>query len=401
MTTLTRPKIRFASRVTGIQTSPTLVMLNRAREMQARGIDVIDFAPGEPDFDTPPSVAAAGKRAIDQGHTRYTNALGTAELRAAIARKYNECYGTSIRIANVIAGTGGKQELFNLMLALVSPGDEVIVPAPYWVSFPDQILFAGGIPRFAPARPENRLRTQLRDIEPLVSPRTRGLILNSPSNPSGAVIDRVDLEDIIRFCHDRQMFLVFDETYERFLYDGAEHTSAAAWFDDFPETIIAVNSMSKTYAMTGWRLGYAVAHEEVIEAIGRIQSHSTSNPSSISQFAAVEALASAGDEVRAMIDAYAERRKWLVPALNAIPGLDCDWPDGAFYVFPSVRGLYGVGGIDDSTSLSEYLLEQAHVAVVPGAAFGADDHIRISYATSLERLQEGVARIQVAVQKLL
>ena len=390
----------MARRVRDITVSPTLAVLNRAQELQARGVDVVDFGPGEPDFATPLSVSAAAKRAIDQGFTKYTNALGTKALRDAIAARYNRRYGTSIATENVITGSGGKQELFNVALALVAEGDEVIIPSPYWVSFPDQVSFAGGIPKFAKTDPQNGFRPTLADIESVASDRTRGVIINSPCNPTGAVINETELRRIVEWCASRDAFLMFDETYEFFVYEGRKHASAAKWFDEYPDTVIVVNSMSKTFAMTGWRLGWAVAHPDIIDNVGKIQSHSTSNPSSISQYAAIEALNGTDDEVKRMYDAYTERRAWLVPAINNLDGFCCTDPDGAFYVFPEVKGFFGRGGIEDSNSFARYLLDEARVAVVPGIAFGNDDFIRISYATSMDRLKEGMKRIEAALKKL-
>jgi aspartate aminotransferase len=401
MTATTRSPIRFTDRVTAMQESPTLVVLNRATELIARGVDVVDFGPGEPDFGTPGVVADAGKRAIDLGFTKYTNASGMRALREAIAARYNRRYGLSLTPEQVIAGNGGKQELFNLALALVRPGDEVIIPSPYWVSFPDQVAFAGGTPVFAQTSAENHFRVTLESIDAAGSDRTRGVILNSPCNPTGAVIREEELRGIIDWCVSRDAWLVFDETYELFVYDGNTHVSAARWFEQFPENIILINSMSKTFAMTGWRLGYAIAHPAIIAALGKIQSHATSNPSTIAQHAAIEALrGSVDDDVRAMYDAYCERRAWLVPALNSIPGIHCSDPDGAFYVFPDVRAFFGRAGITDSQSFANYLLDEARVAVVPGGAFGGDEFVRVSYATSMARLREGVKRMAEALGRL-
>lgn len=400
MTTTTQTPIRFSDRVTAMQESPTLAVLNRATALIAQGVDVVDFGPGEPDFATPRAVAEAGKRAIDQGHTKYTNASGTNALREAIAARYNENYGTKLGRQHVIAGNGGKQELFNLMMALVREGDEVIIPSPYWVSFPDQVAFAGGTPVFAELSSEDHFRPTMAAIEKVATERTRGVILNSPCNPTGAVIRESELAQIVEWCAARGAFLVFDETYEFFVYEGNRHVSAMKWFEQYPETVIAVNSMSKTFAMTGWRLGYAVAHPEIITALGKIQSHSTSNPSSIAQYAALEALKGGRGEVQKMYEAYCERRAWLVPALEAIDGVCCADPDGAFYVFPDISAFFGRGGIHDSQSFASYLLDEARVAVVPGGAFGADHFVRISYATSMERIREGIARIDRALQKL-
>ncbi|HEX6097959.1 MAG TPA: pyridoxal phosphate-dependent aminotransferase [Thermoanaerobaculia bacterium] len=402
MTTTTDPRrtIRFAERVTSMQESPTLAVLNRATALVAKGVDVVDFGPGEPDFATPRAVAEAGKRAIDKGFTKYTNASGIKTLREAIAARYNRRYGIQLGQEHIIAGNGGKQELFNIMLALVSEGDEVIIPAPYWVSFPDQVSFAGGKPVFARLDPDNQFRARLSDLEAVATERTRGVILNSPCNPTGAVIRESELEKIVEWCVARDAFLIFDETYELFVYDGNVHASAIRWFERHPETVIVVNSMSKTFAMTGWRLGYAIAHPEIIAALGKIQSHSTSNPSTIAQHAALEALTGVEEDVQQMYDAYCERRAWLVPALNGLPGICCTDPDGAFYVFPDVSAHYGKHGITDSTSFASYLLDEARVAVVPGIAFGADEFVRISYATSMDRIREGIVRIDAALRKL-
>ncbi len=392
--------IRFAERVTTMKESPTLKVLNRATSLIAQGVDIVDFGPGEPDFATPRAVAEAGKRAIDGGFTKYTNASGMKVLREAIAERYNRRHGTRLGQEHVIAGNGGKQELFNIMLALLSDGDEVIIPSPYWVSFPDQVAFAGGKPVFAPTDPDNRFRPRLQELAAVATDRTRGVILNSPCNPTGAVIREADLAQIVEWCVSRDAFLLFDETYELFVYAGNEHVSAIRWFERHPETVIVVNSMSKTFAMTGWRLGYAIAHPDIIEALGKIQSHSTSNPSTIAQHAALEALRGVDEDVQRMYDAYCERRAWLVPALNDVPGICCADPDGAFYVFPDISAYFGKRGITDSQSFANFLLDEARVAVVPGGAFGADEFVRVSYATSMERIREGVARITAAVRTL-
>ncbi len=395
----TQSAIRFSRRVNGIEISSTLAAANRVMELIAKGVDVVDLAPGEPDFPTPFSVAAAGKRAIDRGFTKYTSNAGMVELRRMIAARYEQRWGARVTAANVITGTGGKQELFNVVLALVEQDDEVIIPSPYWVTFPEQVRFAGGKAVFA-ATIGPDFRPTVAAIDAVSSDRTRGVIINSPCNPTGTVISESELDRLVKWCRERDAFLLFDETYEFFTYHGAQHVSAMRWYNEYPDTVIAVNSMSKTFAMTGWRLGWAVGHQDVIASAGKIQSHSTSNPSSISQAAALEALGSDGSEVRRMYEAYSERRSWLVPAVNAIDGFRCADPDGTFYIFPEVKSLYGRGGIRDSNGLADYLLEEARVAVVAGSAFGSDDHIRISYAVPTERLREGIRRIAAAVGKL-
>jgi aspartate aminotransferase len=392
--------IRFSDRVTAMQESPTLAVLNRATALIGQGVDVVDFGPGEPDFATPQAVSEAGKRAIDLGYTKYTNASGLKAVREAIAARYNQRYGLHLKMENVIVGTGGKQELFNVMLALLAPGDEVIIPSPYWVSFPDQVEFAGGKAVFAKTSVEDRFRPTASAIDAVATDRTRGVILNSPHNPTGAIIRESELKKIVEWCAARDAFLLFDETYELFVYDGNEHASAAKWLEEYPETVIIVNSMSKTFAMTGWRLGYAIAHPQIISALGKIQGHSTSNPSTIAQHAALRALTGVDEDVQRMYDAYRERRNWLVPALNALPGVCCADPDGAFYVFPDVSAHFGKAGITNSQTFADYLLDEARVAVVPGSGFGADSFVRISYATSMERLHEGVRRMDAALRKL-
>jgi aspartate aminotransferase len=399
MSTAARSGIRFAARVHAIQESPTLAVMNRAAALMASGVDVVDFGPGEPDFATPRHVGEAGKRAIDQGFTKYTNASGTKALRDAIADRYNRRYNTRLATENVITGSGGKQELFNLMLALIQEGDEVIIPVPFWVSFPDQVAFAGGRPVFAQTDPDNQYRVRFEEIAAVATERTRAVIINSPNNPTGAVIAESELARIVEWCVARDIFLIYDETYELFVYEG-RHASAMAWFNQYPDNVIVVNSMSKTFAMTGWRLGYAIAHQDIIATLGKIQSHSTSNPSTISQAAAIEALKGDDADVRRMFDAYRERRAWLVPALNRIEGFCCADPDGAFYVFPDIKAFFGRGPVRDSTTFASFLLDEARVAVVPGAAFGQEQGVRISYATSMERIREGVSRIEAAVKKL-
>src|SRR5438874_7119064 len=313
-TTTTKPTVRLTRRVREIRISPTIAVMNRAQELIGKGVDVVDFGPGEPDFPTPPSVAAAGKRAIDQGLTKYTSNAGTKALRDAIAARYQRRWGARVTAENVIAGTGGKQELFNVVLSLVEPGDEIIIPSPYWVSFPDQVQFAGGTPVYAETKAP-KFRPTFEAIEAVSSERTRGVIINSPCNPTGAVIAPSELERIIEWCSARDAFLLFDETYEFFVYHGAQHVSAMRWYNEHPETVITVNSMSKTFAMTGWRLGFAIGNPSIVEAASKIQSHSTSNPSSISQAAALEALNHDAPEVKEMHQAYSERRAWLVPAI--------------------------------------------------------------------------------------
>jgi len=396
----TQARIRLASRLSRVEPSPTLQVSRRAKELADQGIEVIDLGPGEPDFVTPDPIREAAKRAIDAGFTKYTDAAGCAELRRAISADYNRRYGTKLSPKHVIAGSGGKQELFNLMFALVEEGDEVVIPVPYWVSFPAQVALAGGTPVYAQLDPAEGFRPTAEAIADAVTDRTRVVILNSPSNPSGAVVRHAELEAIVELCHERGIVLVSDETYEYFVYDEEKHFSAAEWFDRYPETVVLVNSFSKTWAMTGWRIGYAVATPEIVSALSKIQSHSTSNPSSISQLAAVAAYETASESVATMLEAYRERRAWLVSAIREIPGFRCEPPGGAFYVYPNVSSLYGKGEVRDSVTFADYLLREARVAVVPGIAFGTDDYVRISYATSMDLLERAVSAIDAAVRNL-
>lgn len=392
--------IRLASRLSRVQPSKTFAVAALANELRARGIDVVDFGPGEPDFATPLPIREAAKRAIDAGYTRYTNVPGCDELREGIAQKYSIKYGLSLTKTNVVTGTGGKQELFNVAFSILDPGDEVVIPSPYWVSFPDQVVLAGGEPVFVQTRIEERFRPTAKLIEGGFTSKTRAVILNSPCNPSGAVVQPDELRKIVELCASRGVLLIYDETYEFFVYDGQHHASVMSWYDEFPGAMVAIGSFSKSFAMTGWRIGYAVGQPDLIAALSNVQGHSTSNPSSISQMAALAALQCDTDEVRVMHEAYVQRRRWLVPALNAIPGFECPEPDGAFYVFPRVRQLYGKAGIRDSQDLATYLLEKAAVAVVPGSAFGDDDCIRLSYATSLDTIKEGLRRMSAAIEAL-
>jgi len=392
-------KLRLASRVGRIQASPTLQVMRKAKEMRAAGVDVIDFGPGEPDFITPDHICDAARRAIDAGQTKYTDSSGMPEIRKAIAASYARRFGTTLGPEGVIVGCGGKQELFNLIFALVNEGDEVVIPSPYWVSFPEQVVIWGGKPVFVELDSENGFRPSAHAIEAACTDRTRVIILNSPSNPTGGVIQFHEMERIVALCRERNIVLVSDETYEFFVYDDEKHVSAASWLNEAPSNIVVVNSVSKTYAMTGWRIGYAIGHPDLVKAAGKLQSHSTSNPGSVSQWAALEAIEGNDDALGVMIAAYRERRAWLVPALQEISGFSCPAPGGAFYVFPRVSDLYG-GAITGSNAFADFLLEEARVAVVSGIAFGNDDHIRISYATSMESIKEGVRRIREAVRKL-
>lgn len=391
--------MKLTQRVSRIGESATLAVSRRAKELAAKGVEVIDLSAGEPDFDSP---AVAIEGAIDglrKGMTRYTAAAGLPELRAALAADYKRRWGAPWGASEVVVGVGGKAVLFEAMLALVEAGDEVILPSPYWVTFPEQIRFAGGTPVTVETRPEEGFQLNADSILAAMTERTRLVVVNSPCNPTGGVISAADLRRVAEACAERGAFLLSDETYEHFMYDGATFASAAALATELPETILLVNSFSKTYAMTGWRVGYLLAPAAVARAVTAIQSHATSNPTTFSMVGALAALEHAGGTVPAMVAEYQARRDLVMAGLAAIPGFECAAPHGAFYAFPRVDACFG-GDIGGSVDLCGHLLDTARVALVPGAAFGADGFLRISFAASRESIERGLTRVGEAAGRL-
>ncbi|MEJ2183335.1 MAG: pyridoxal phosphate-dependent aminotransferase [Nitrospirota bacterium] len=389
----------LSERVKSIKPSPTLAMDARAKEMKARGVDVVNFGVGEPDFDTPGNIKEAAIRAIRAGETKYTPVGGILPLKDAVIEKLRKDNGLSYSREEVMVSCGAKHTLYNIAQALLDPGDEVIIPAPYWVSYPDQALLAGATPVIVRTEESEGFMLRAEDLEAAVSPRTKALVLNSPSNPTGACYTRERLEEIARVVARHDVMVISDEIYEKLLYDGAEHVSLASLGGEAREKTIVVNGVSKSYAMTGWRIGYAAGPAPVIKAMTNIQSQSTSNPASIAQWAALEALTGPQDSVEEMRREFDARRRYLVQALNAVRGITCLSPGGAFYVFPNTSALYG-GRVKGSLELAAYLLEEAGVALVPGEAFGDDNFVRISYATAMEDIKRAVQRIGAAVAKL-
>ncbi len=389
--------------------SPTLAITAKANALKAQGKDVISFGAGEPDFDTPQNVKDAAIAALGRGETKYTPSSGTPALKDAILAKLKRDNGLTYGRNEVIVSCGAKHSIYNVMQAMLDPGDEVIVPAPYWVSYPEQVKLADGVPVVVPADEATGFLTTAALVEASLTPRTKMVIVNSPSNPTGAVYTPQALRDIADLCVSRGLYLLSDEIYEKTLYAGSEFVSPASFSDAVKKLTITVNGFSKAYAMTGWRLGYAAADLDIVAAMSKIQDQSTSNPTSITQAAGVEALNGPQEAVETMRQAFQERRDYIVGALNAIPGVHCLNPGGAFYVFPNVSALYGknwtpegdnprtLGGSDD---LATYLLDVYGVALVPGSGFGSDANVRLSYATSLENIKKGVARIAEAVQAL-
>lgn len=379
--------------------SPTLAITAKANALKASGVDVIGFGAGEPDFDTPDNVKDAAKAALDRGDTKYTPSSGTVALKDAIIGKLARDNGVTYAKNEIIVSAGAKHSIYNVMQALLDDGDEVVIPSPYWVSYPEQVKLAGGVPVIVSTDEATGFLTTAQEIEKKLTARTKIVIVNSPSNPTGAVYSPSALRDISALCVARSVYLLSDEIYEKIIYDGAEVVSPASFGDDAKRLTITINGFSKAHSMTGWRLGYAACDADLVAAMSKIQDQSTSNPASVSQAAGVEALNGPQDSVEMMRRAFQERRDFIVQALNAIPSVECVMPGGAFYVFPNVAKLYG-GSVNSSDALAEYLLTEAGVAVVPGSGFGADANIRLSYATSLDNIKKGVARLADAVAKL-
>jgi aspartate aminotransferase len=389
----------LAERARRLTPSPTLALSARARALRAQGIDVLSFTAGEPDFDTPERVKDAAIRALREGKTKYTDAGGIPELKSAICAKLKRDNGLAYESADVIASVGAKHTLYNICAVLVDPGDEVLVPSPYWVSYTEQVRLCDGVPVVVPTDELRGFQLDLTALRSAVTPRTKLLILNSPNNPTGAVYPRADLERVAALALERGFYVVSDECYDALSYEGRV-PSIAELGPEIKARTILVNTCSKAYAMTGWRLGFAAGPREIVKAMGDLQGQCTSNPTSIAQWAAVEALAGPQDEVAKMAGEFDQRRRVIVAGLNRIPGWRCPMPQGAFYAFPDVSGLFGrrLNGetLRGSADVTTFLLDAARVAVVPGVDFGSDRHLRISYACGLEQIREGLARIEAA-----
>ena len=393
-----------ADRIKLVQPSSTLAMKAKARTMKAGGIDVVDLSAGEPEFDTPESVKAAAIEAIREGFTKYTAVGGIDALKEAIVEKLRSDNGLVYEPAQIFVSCGAKHSIYNLIQALCGPGDEVILPAPYWVSYPDQIVLAGARPVIVDTTDADGFKLSADRLREAATGATKMLILNSPSNPTGSGYTRAELEKLAEVAVEKDFLVLSDEIYEKIVYDGYTHTSIAAVSDAVKERTLVVNGVSKTYAMTGWRIGYFAAPPWVVAAVNKIQGHSTSNPSSIAQRAAVAAIAGPQDEMHSMISAFPGRRDFLLDRLTGIPDVTCYRAQGAFYLFPRVSAYYGRRSegvsVGSSSEMAMYLLQKAHVAIVPGAAFGADDYIRISFSTGEDTLGKGMDRIEAALARL-
>jgi aspartate aminotransferase len=396
----------IAQRMAAIKPSPTVAVSNLARELKAAGRDVIGLGAGEPDFDTPDNVKTAAIAAINAGQTKYTAVDGTPELKAAIAKKFARENGLEYRIDQISVGAGGKQIIYNALMATLDPGDEVIIPAPYWVSYPDMTLLAGGTPVIVRCPEQTGFKLQPEDLEQAITPRTKWLILNSPNNPTGAAYAAEELRGLtdVLLRHEH-VWVLSDDIYEHLVYDDFRFVTPAALEPRLKDRCLTMNGVAKAYAMTGWRIGYAGGPAELIRAMAKIQSQSTTNPCSISQAAAVEALNGPQDFIPERAAVFKRRRDLVVDMLNRAPGLRCHRPEGAFYVYPSCAGVIGRRTPDgselrDSEGFARYLLEGEGVAVVHGAAFGLDPYLRISYATATDLLEEACARIIRACEAL-
>ncbi len=394
--TPTKPAI--ADRISLISVSSTMKVMADADKLRREGVDVVVFSAGEPDFITPDNICNAAIDAIHAGYTKYTPAGGTAEIKAAVVARHKAEFGTDYKPSECIATVGGKHVLFNYTQALVNPGDEVIIPVPYWVTYKDIVNYAGGKCVFVETDEQEGFNLTAAMVEKHVTPKTKIVIINSPSNPSGAVVTNEEFEKIYHLTAKRGIYLITDECYSHFLYDGKPYSVAS--IPNSKPTVLVAGTVSKTYAMTGWRIGYGLAPEPIIGAMMKLQSHSTSNPTSIAQKAAIEALNGTQASVPQMLAEYRKRRDFIVPRLRQIPGVTCSMPAGAFYAYPNLRGALDKGGIKTPLEFADRLLKEANVAVVPGEAFGTDHHVRISYATSMKEIERGLDRIHKFVESL-
>lgn len=391
-------KFNLSERALKISPSVTLEITAKAKAMKANGIDVIGFGAGEPDFNTPTNIQEAGIKAIKDGNTRYTATSGIVELKKAICEKFKKDNNLLYKPSNILVSSGAKHSIFNAMYAILNPGDEVIMPVPYWVSYPEFIKLADGIPVPVETKEENDFKYCIEDLKLAITDKTKAIILNSPSNPTGTAYSKNELLAIAELAVKHNIFVISDEIYEKLIYDGEEHISIASLNEEIKHLTIVINGMSKAYAMTGWRIGYAAADEAIVKIMTNVQSHTTSNASSISQYASVEGLNGNQEIIEEMKRHFVERRNYMVEKINSIAELSCRKPKGAFYVMANISKIKGktIKGraINTSFDFANLLLEEAKVAVIPGLAFGSDDFIRLSYATSMENIIEGLNRIE-------
>ncbi|WP_163192665.1 pyridoxal phosphate-dependent aminotransferase [Clostridium thermarum] len=390
--------MKFSNLSLQLESSVTLEITAKAKKMRDEGLDVVSFGAGEPDFNTPDNIIEAAIKAMKKGLTKYTPASGIVQLKEAISKKLYNDNGLQYSTSQIIVSTGAKQCLSNLFQAIINPGDEVIVPSPYWISYPELIKLYGGKPVFVSVAEKCDFKYGIEDLERVVTENTKAILVNSPNNPTGAVYGKEELEQIAKFAEKYDLLIISDEIYEKLIYDNEKHVSIASLSKDAYHRTIIVNGLSKTYSMTGWRVGYAAGPEKLIKIMSNIQSHTTSNPTTICQYAALEALEGPQDKIQYMIKQFEIRRNYMVDKINSINHISCINPQGAFYVMVNISKLLNRKMDDvlikDSVTLSQLLLEKQLVAVIPGEAFGVDNYIRLSYATSLENIEKGLARIE-------
>lgn len=398
-------EIKVSKRVANIAPSMTLAIDAKLKQMIADGVEVYGFGAGEPDFNTPKYISEAAIEAINKGFTRYTAAQGTMDLRKAICAKFERENNLNYSPNQIIASSGAKHSLSNAFAALLNPGDEVIVPVPYWVSYTEIIKINDGVPVLVKTKKENNFKMTKEELLSAITSRTKVILMNSPSNPTGAVYSERELRDIAEVAVEKNLYVVSDEIYERLVYDGKKHVSIASLGDEIKEQTIVVNGMSKAYAMTGWRLGYAAGNEKIIKAMSSVQSHAVSHPSSITQYASVVALNGPQDDVEKMVAEFEKRRNYMYERMNSMEGISCIKPEGAFYVYADISNYLGKElcgtKLNSSLDFAQIMLEKGHVAVIPGAAFGTDNYIRLSYATSMETIKNGLDKFESFVKENL
>jgi aspartate aminotransferase len=393
--------MKLAKRVEALSPSTTLAITAKANSLKAEGHNVIALGAGEPDFNTPIHIIEAAYQAMKEGHTKYTATGGFPGLKRAIAEKLKRDQGLSYETSEIIVGTGAKHSLYTLFQAVIDEGDEVVIPIPYWVSYPEQVKLAGGIPVFVEGREENQFKITADDLKRVVTNKTKALVLNSPSNPTGSLYSIDELREIGEVCLQEDILIVSDEIYEKLVYGGVTHTSIAEVSPELKEKTVIINGLSKSHAMTGWRIGFAAGNSRIIKAMSNLDSHSTSNPTSISQHGALAAYNGSQEPVEEMRVAFEERMNKVYERLITIPGITCVKPNGAFYLFPNAKEAAHMTGFTSVDEWVEALLEEEKVALVPGSGFGAPENVRLSYATSLETIQEGLNRIERFIQNRL
>lgn len=391
--------MKLAKRVSILAPSPTLVITAKANELKRQGVDVVGLGAGEPDFNTPAHIIEAAEKAMREGKTKYTATAGVPELIQAIREKFERENNLSFGPKQIIVTNGGKHALFNLFMSILDPGDEVIVPIPYWVSYPEMVKVADGVPVFIEGPESNQFKVTADQVKAAITPRTRALIINSPSNPTGSIYSRKELEEIADVCLTHKVLMVSDEIYEKLIYDGQEHISVANLSQEAFDNTIIINGMSKPYSMTGWRMGYAAGNQQLIQAMVDLSSHSTSNPTSFAQYGALAALTGSQEPLETMKVEFVKRRDRVVELLNQIDGISCLKPQGAFYVFPNVTEAMAKKGFTSVDQWCEALLEKEKVALIPGSGFGSPNNVRISYAASMEQLEKGIERIKRFVEE--